>query len=103
MGVVYRARQIALDRVVALKTLPSSRSMDPEFQNRFEREAKAMATLAHPNIVAVYDFGRTDEIFYFAMELVEGVDLRGHLEKNEKKLSLGETTRIISQVCDALA
>ena len=57
MGVVYKARQPALDRLVALKILPAKFAQDPDFQNRFIREAKALGSLNHPNIVAVYDFG----------------------------------------------
>ncbi len=100
MGVVYRARQIALDRVVALKTLPASRSMDPEFQNRFEREAKAMATLSHPNIIPVFDFGREKETYYFAMEWVDSGDLRKKMDAG--RLPVAETIDIITQLLDAL-
>src|SRR4026208_351808 len=59
MGVVYKARQLQLDRIVALKILPPEAGADPQFAERFVREAKALARLNHPNIVAVHDFGQT--------------------------------------------
>src|SRR5262245_2065485 len=70
MGVVYKARQPALDRLVALKILPRRMAIDIDFQERFKREAKALASLSHPNIVAVYDFGAEDGLFFFAMEFI---------------------------------
>ena len=76
MGVVYKARQRHLNRLVAVKILPPSVGGDPAFAERFTREAQALAQLNHPNIVQVYDFGRTEEFFYFVMEYVDGVNLR---------------------------
>ena len=76
MGVVYKARQRQLNRLVAVKILPPSVGEDPAFAERFTREAQALARLNHPNIVQVYDFGQTDEFFYFVMEYVDGVNLR---------------------------
>ena len=61
MGVVYKARQKGLDRLVALKILSPKIGQDPAFAERFAREARAMAMLSHPHIVAVYDFGQTGE------------------------------------------
>src|SRR5262249_13359309 len=60
MGAVYKARQVVLDRLVALKVLPPESGRDPAFAERFHREARALARLNHPHIVAVYDFGETD-------------------------------------------
>lgn len=97
MGVVYRARQASLDRVVALKVLPADRSRDPEFQERFDREAKAMAALSHPNIVPVFDSGEVDGRFFFSMELIEGTSLRAGVKRPPE-----EAARIVSQICDAL-
>ena len=74
MGMVYRARQISLDREVALKVLPSV-GLDPESVARFQREAEAAGRLSHPGIVPVYGVGSTDGIHYYAMELVEGPSL----------------------------
>jgi len=75
MGVVYKARQVSLDRVVAIKILSKSLSNNSEFIKRFEREAKSVARISHPNIVAVYDFGRADGLFYMVTEFIEGSNL----------------------------
>ena len=76
MGAVYKARQMSLDRFVAIKLLPLEVSIDPEFAARFVREAQTMARLNHPNIIAVHDFGKTTEgHLYFVMEFVDGEDL----------------------------
>ena len=80
MGAVYQARQKQLDRVVALKILPPGVSQDPSFAERFVREARALAKLAHPHIVTLYEFGQADGLFYFLMEFVDGVSLRKLLE-----------------------
>lgn len=76
MGIVYRAYQVALGREVALKILPAFlTSVSRSLVERFKREAAAAAKLRHPTIVPVYDFGRCDECYYYAMELVEGAPL----------------------------
>jgi len=80
MGAVYRVRQKALDRVVALKILPPGIGGDPSFAQRFTREAQALAKLNHPGIVTLYEFGQADALFYFLMEFVDGVNLRHLLE-----------------------
>jgi predicted Ser/Thr protein kinase len=100
MGVVYKARQRHLNRLVAVKILPPSVGDDPAFAERFTREAQALAQLNHPNIVQVYDFGRTDEFFYFVMEYVDGVNLRALIR--DGKLSPEQALRIVPQICDAL-
>ena len=74
MGVVYQAIQERLQRVVALKVLKPSRHGNPEFIERFEREAMAIAKLNHPNIVTAYDYGEAEGKFYLAIEYVEGLD-----------------------------
>src|SRR5262245_54686501 len=79
MGEVYRARDRKLDRDVAIKVLPESVARDPEALARFEREAKAVAALSHPNILAIYDFGTEDGTAYAVMELLEGETLRSKL------------------------
>ncbi len=76
MGVVYKARQKSLDRLVALKLLAPEREKDAAFAGRFEKEAQALARLNHPNITTVYDFGESDGLYYLLMELVDGVNLR---------------------------
>ncbi len=100
MGVVYKARQKELDRVVALKILPSLSETNPAFAERFSREARALARLNHPHIVTVYDFGEIDGLFYFLMEFVDGVNLRQLMAG--QKLSPKEALAIVPQICDAL-
>src|SRR5512143_2710141 len=80
MGEVYRARDKKLDRNVAIKVLPESVAADPETLARFEREAKAVAALSHPNILSIFDFGTQDGVSYAVMELLEGETLRGKLD-----------------------
>ena len=76
MGVVFKARQPKLDRFVALKLLTLKPGADPSFGERFNREARVLARLSHPNIVAVHDFGQAGSFFYLLMEFVDGVNLR---------------------------
>jgi eukaryotic-like serine/threonine-protein kinase len=80
MGEVYRARDAKLEREVAIKVLPATVANDPDALSRFEREAKAVAALAHPNILAIYDFGTQDGVAYAVTELLEGETLRGRLD-----------------------
>ncbi len=100
MGAVYKARQPGLDRLVALKILPPRPGNDPGFADRFTREARALARLNHPNIVAVYDFGQAGGLHYFLMEYVDGANLR-QVEQSGK-LSPREALKIIPQICEAL-
>jgi serine/threonine protein kinase/tetratricopeptide (TPR) repeat protein len=79
MGEVYRARDRKLDRDVAIKVLPQSVAADPETLARFEREAKAVAALSHPNILAIHDFGMHEGAAYAVMELLEGETLGARL------------------------
>jgi TolB-like protein len=81
MGEVYRARDQKLDRDVAIKVLPPAVATDPDALARFEREAKAVAALSHPNILSIFDFGVQGGISYAVMELLEGETLRAKLEK----------------------
>ncbi|SPE60775.1 putative Calcium/calmodulin-dependent protein kinase [Verrucomicrobia bacterium] len=99
MGAVYKARQPELDRLVALKVLPTEGG-DPGFAERFTREARALAALNHPNIIAVHEFGQVDGLHYFIMEFVDGVNLR-QLER-AGKLTPREALQIIPQICEAL-
>src|ERR1700687_351738 len=80
MGEVYRARDKKLDRDVAIKVLPESVASDPDSLARFEREAKAVAALSHPNILSIFDFGTHDGVSYAVMELLEGETLRDRLD-----------------------
>src|SRR4029453_4367205 len=79
MGEVYRARDTRLDREVAIKVLPANLSQNTEAMARFEREAKAVAALSHPNILAIHDFGIEQDVCYAVTELLEGDTLRGRL------------------------
>ncbi len=86
MGAVYKARQRELNRLVALKVLPSEKAeRDPAFAERFAREARALAQLAHPNIVAVHDFGQAGGHCYLLMEYVDGLNLRQLLQRGTMK------------------
>jgi serine/threonine protein kinase len=87
MGVVYKARQPHLDRLVALKVLPVDSAARPGFAERLQREARALARLNHPGVLAVYDFGQTGPYYYFVMEYVEGMNLRQLLGPNLTRLS----------------
>lgn len=100
MGAVYKARQRGLDRFVAIKILPPEIGNDPAFAERFSREARALGKLNHPNIVSVYDFGRSGEQYYFLMEYVEGANLRQAIRSGG--LTAKDALAIVSQVCDAL-
>ncbi len=100
MGAVYRARQPGLERLVALKLLPARTLEGPAFAERFNREARALARLSHPNIVAVYDHGQVEGWHYLLMEYVDGVNLR-QLERT-RRLSPREALQLIPPICDAL-
>ena len=80
MGEVYRARDAKLDREVAVKVLPAQLTANADALARFEREAKAVAALSHPNILAIHDFGTHDGVSYAVTELLEGETLRGRLD-----------------------
>lgn len=125
MGAVYKARQPGLDRLVALKILPPEISHDPAFAERFQREARALAKLSHPHIVAVYDFGTTEanggrqppgaaghelnqgadaprspSLCFIVMEFVDGANLRQTIRAG--KLAAAEALAIVPQICEAL-
>ena len=100
MGVVYKARQLQLDRIVALKILPPVDALSADFVARFTREARALAKLNHANIVNVHDFGETGGLYYIVMEYVDGANLRQLLEA--RKLTPAEALAIVPKICDAL-
>ena len=75
MGEVYRARDTRLDRTVAIKILPSHLSSNPEAKQRFDREARAISSLSHPNVCHLYDVGSQDGTSYLVMEYLEGETL----------------------------
>jgi eukaryotic-like serine/threonine-protein kinase len=101
MGVVYRARDRVLDRLVAIKLLRSEPGGQPELFERFQREARACARLQHPNIVTVYDLGCVGETAYIAMELLDGIDWRKAM-RERLRLSIVTKLELMAQVCDAL-
>lgn len=102
MGVVYRARQLNLNRIVALKTILLSRMSDKSAAGRFEQEAKTVGKLRHPNIVAAYDFGRHEGRLFLAMELVEGEDVDSLLQ-DEGRLDEATAWGIARQAAAGLA
>lgn len=99
MGVVYKARQVDLDRIVAIKVLSPRLSSDPEFARRFNREAKTLARLNHPGVVQIFEFGREEELYFLVMEFVQGISLR---EMMREKRAPEEALRIVPQLCEAL-
>jgi serine/threonine protein kinase len=102
MGAVYYAVEKALDRPVALKLLPAELSAQPGFAERFTREARAMAKLSHPNIVALHEFGRTSAgHLFFTMEFVEGTTLAAMI--HGPGISPEQALTISGQICLALA
>ena len=79
MATIHRARDLQMDRAVAVKVLREVFSTDPKFVARFQREARTASVLKHPNIVQVFDYGQHDDNYYIVMELIEGTDLRSYL------------------------
>ncbi len=101
MATVYRARQVMLDREVALKVLNRALSAEPSNAQRFLQEARMLASLEHPNVVSVYDVGVTpDGSYYFSMQLLEGGDFSARLQRG---VSEAEVVRVLTAVADALA
>jgi Tol biopolymer transport system component len=100
MGEVYRAKDTRLDRTVAIKILPAHLSSDPVRKQRFEREAKTISSLNHPNICVLYDVGQQDGIDYLVMECIEGETLLKRLEKGA--LPLEQVLKYGTQIADAL-
>ncbi|MCA9058094.1 MAG: serine/threonine protein kinase [Planctomycetaceae bacterium] len=100
MGCVFRARQMRLDRMVAIKILPRELAADALFAERFSREARAMARLNHPNIVRVYDYGKTGDVYFLIMEYMDGMNLRELIDAGA--IPATEACRIFEQVCGAL-
>src|SRR5574341_1231240 len=106
MAVVYKARQAALDRVVALKVIRSGYSEDPEFLERFRREARAVARLDHPNVVQVYDFEEIDGRAVLAMQLLDGGGLKERvtrLASEQRLMPQDEVVRVVEQMAAGLA
>ena len=110
MGAVYKVRQIKLDRIAALKIIRPDTASDPAFAERFNREARTLARLNHPNIVGIYDFGEVQfseqsnhapvPLYFFLMEYVDGVNLRQVIQSG--KIPSAQALAIVPQICDAL-
>ena len=101
MGTVYKAKQISVDRLVAVKVLLDSLAQNKEFIKRFEREAKIAAKLSHNNVVNAIDAGEVSGRFYFVMEYVEGLTIKDYLDQN-KVFEEKEAIRIVLAVAEAL-
>ena len=99
MGVVFKARQPRLDRLVALKILPPALAAQPGFSERFTREARVLARLAHPHIVGIYDFGESAGFFYLTMEFVNGVNLRAAMRAG---VTPEQALLLVPHICEAL-
>jgi serine/threonine-protein kinase len=104
MGVVYKARDPLIDRVVAIKTINLGLALDEkeEYEGRFYQEAKAAGRLSHPNIVTIYDVGKNDEVAYIAMEFLEGRELRD-IMNDGGLLPVYQVLDIVAQVAQGLA
>lgn len=101
MSLVYQAKDIFLNRIVAVKVLREQFTSDNDFVRRFRREAQAVASLSHPNIVNIYDVGQEQNIHYLVMEYIKGKTLKEII--NEKApLPLNDAIDIVKQICDAL-
>ncbi len=101
MGAVYLARDVFLDREVAIKTLPVDSGGTEEQRERFRREARIAARLTHPHIVPLHSFGQAEQTLYYVMGFVRGETLAARLDR-EKKIAPDEVRRILAQIADAL-
>ena len=102
MGIVYRASDTVLDRIVAYKVLPDSLKENPQALKNFLREAKSAAQLNHPNIVTVYDAGEQDGNYYIAMEYVDGNTLKD-IVRHRGRIPASGIVHVLAQMCEGLA
>ncbi|MEG1500668.1 MAG: protein kinase, partial [Clostridiales bacterium] len=100
-AVVYKGYDIVLGRMVTIKILREEYANDEDFVRRFRREAQAVASLSHGNIVAVYDVGYEENLHFIVMEYVEGESLKDYIRR-KGALPVGEAVDIISQILDAV-
>src|SRR5687768_7454332 len=101
MGQVFRARDTRLGRIVAIKLVRSEHAADQEFQRRFEREARTISTLSHPNVCSLYDIVQQDGVTCLVMEYVEGETLDKLLA--DRALSSAEVRKLATEIASALA
>jgi serine/threonine protein kinase len=101
MGEVYKARDTRLDRTVAIKILPETLAADPQFRERFDREARTISKLDHPHICTLYDVGEQDGSSFLVMQYLEGETLEARLKKGA--LPLAQALQVAAQIADALA
>jgi eukaryotic-like serine/threonine-protein kinase len=101
MADVFRARDLMLDRIVAIKVLRQDYSVNPDFQNNFRMEARSAANLSHPNIVTVHDFGFADNLLFIVMEFIPGKDLK-QLIREHGRFSVEKGIPLIVQACAGL-
>lgn len=101
MALVYKARDLLLNRLVAVKVLRQQFTHDDDFVKRFRREAQAAASLSHSNIVSIYDVGQVEDTHYIVMELIDGANLN-EIIRDRAPLQADEAVRIAGQICDAL-
>jgi serine/threonine-protein kinase len=102
MAVVYKAKCHRLNRYVAVKILKEEAAADPELLRRFRDESQAVAMLSHPNIVAVYDVSKTDNLEYIVMELIDGITLKQYMTQKGGSLPWKEALHFITQIMRAL-
>src|SRR5687768_11569220 len=103
MGVVYKARQVSIDRVIALKMLNQQMAQDPLWVQRFYNEAKACSRLQHPNTIRMFDFGQTsDGRLFMTMEFLEGMTLREAIG-TQAPIAPNRVLKILVQCCASLA
>ena len=103
MATVYLARDLKLDREVAIKLLADNYAGDDEVRKRFSREARLAARLDHPNVVQVFDVGEEDDRPYIVMEHVDGGTLADRLDGRKRAMARAESLRLLGQLCDGLA
>src|SRR5215468_4293520 len=100
MGEVYRARDTKLKREVAIKVLPEEFSRDGDRASRFQREAEVLASLNHPNIGAIYDLQKANDLQFLVLELVEGETLAERIQRG--RIAVDEALKIAHGICEAL-
>ena len=102
MGIVYRARDLELDEVVALKVVDQDRKGDPEMLQRFKREVRLSRRVTHGNVARVFDIGEDRGLYFFTMELIEGESLRQRLRR-EKRLGAHDVIAVALAICEGLS